>query len=77
MKTRVHLSDLVHEVNEAGTAIRLSDADGDHLGTLPVGFTDAQIQAAVRFANEWFGQGFESGRLDAQAQIRAAIGLAN
>lgn len=59
----------------SGEIAELFDADGVKLWTFPGDMTDAQILAAVAFANLTYTKGVEAGEQQKTRQIKAVLGI--
>lgn len=71
---RIHPDNVRLERNSLGI-VAIADAEGMHLGALPARFSNMDAYAAVHLANTWYDAGFEEGRRQALAEIRAALGI--
>lgn len=58
-----------------GEIAELFDADGVKLWTFSGEMTDAQIRAAVDFANLTYNKGVEAGEQQKTRQIKAVLGI--
>lgn len=59
-----------------GKVIEVWDTDAEqHYGNLPQGWTVEQINTVMRFYDNGYGAGHRDGRAEAQAKIRAALGI--
>lgn len=56
--------------------VEVWNADGEiHLGNLPMYATETEIRKAAEFWLNGFAVGIQAGRDEAQAKLRAALGL--